>query len=224
MAWTSPRTWAVGEIATAALMNTHVRDNFSYLKGTDGTVAIDAGITASGIITATAGIVTGLSISGAMHITVSGKVVAQAGLVTPTHISAAGNINMQAGQTVAGIDISVHATDNQSSHGIACTGSAQIAAVCTLSYTGNGAANNSITHSLGRMPYAVMIQSAASGYATGIIYGAAPTNIYHQSPLSHTYASGVTAMDATNFYVGISGQYTVSMNLSAVVYRVTVIG
>ena len=27
MAWTNPRTWAVGENVTAALMNTHVRDN-----------------------------------------------------------------------------------------------------------------------------------------------------------------------------------------------------
>mgnify|MGYP003139871490 CR=1 FL=1 len=29
MAWTSPRTWVTGEIVTAALMNTHVRDNFN---------------------------------------------------------------------------------------------------------------------------------------------------------------------------------------------------
>ncbi len=33
MAFTSPRTWVVGEIVTAALMNTHVRDNLNYLKG-----------------------------------------------------------------------------------------------------------------------------------------------------------------------------------------------
>ena len=31
MAWTSPRTWTTGELVTAALMNTHVRDNLSYL-------------------------------------------------------------------------------------------------------------------------------------------------------------------------------------------------
>lgn len=29
MAWTTPRSWTTGEIVTAALMNTHVRDNFS---------------------------------------------------------------------------------------------------------------------------------------------------------------------------------------------------
>jgi hypothetical protein len=32
MAWTTPRTWVSGEIVTAALMNTHVRDNLTYLK------------------------------------------------------------------------------------------------------------------------------------------------------------------------------------------------
>ena len=34
MAWTTPRTWAVNEQLTAALMNQHVRDNLSYLKST----------------------------------------------------------------------------------------------------------------------------------------------------------------------------------------------
>jgi len=29
MAWTDPRTWATGEVVTAALMNTHVRDNLN---------------------------------------------------------------------------------------------------------------------------------------------------------------------------------------------------
>ncbi len=32
MAWTAPRTWAVGEVVTAAMQNTHVRDNLLYLK------------------------------------------------------------------------------------------------------------------------------------------------------------------------------------------------
>jgi hypothetical protein len=34
MAWTAVRTWVAGETVTAALMNTHVRDNLDYLKGT----------------------------------------------------------------------------------------------------------------------------------------------------------------------------------------------
>lgn len=32
MSWTSPRTWVTGELVTAALLNTHVRDNISYLN------------------------------------------------------------------------------------------------------------------------------------------------------------------------------------------------
>jgi hypothetical protein len=32
MAWTTPRTWYAGEIVTAALMNTHLRDNLNILK------------------------------------------------------------------------------------------------------------------------------------------------------------------------------------------------
>ncbi len=30
-AWTTPRTWIVSEVPTAALFNTHVRDNFDFL-------------------------------------------------------------------------------------------------------------------------------------------------------------------------------------------------
>ena len=32
MAWTTPRTWVTGETVTAALMNTHIRDNLNFLK------------------------------------------------------------------------------------------------------------------------------------------------------------------------------------------------
>lgn len=31
MAWTAPRTWVAGELVTASIMNTHVRDNFEAL-------------------------------------------------------------------------------------------------------------------------------------------------------------------------------------------------
>ena len=33
MAWTSPRTWVSGELVTASLMNTHIRDNETFLYG-----------------------------------------------------------------------------------------------------------------------------------------------------------------------------------------------
>lgn len=30
--WSAPRTWSVGELVTAALLNTHLRDNLEFLK------------------------------------------------------------------------------------------------------------------------------------------------------------------------------------------------
>lgn len=36
MAWTTPRTWTTGETVTAAIMNTHVRDNLDFLHGHHG--------------------------------------------------------------------------------------------------------------------------------------------------------------------------------------------
>ena len=32
MSWTSPRTWTSGELVTAALLNTHLRDNLDFLN------------------------------------------------------------------------------------------------------------------------------------------------------------------------------------------------
>jgi len=48
MAWTTPATWAVAEVATAAKLNTHLRDNLNALrwagayKTADQTLANDA--------------------------------------------------------------------------------------------------------------------------------------------------------------------------------------
>tara|TARA_R110000824_G_scaffold21078_6_gene78864 strand:- start:3332 stop:3619 length:288 start_codon:yes stop_codon:yes gene_type:complete len=33
VAWTAPRTWVSGELVTAALFNTHIRDNLNALDG-----------------------------------------------------------------------------------------------------------------------------------------------------------------------------------------------
>lgn len=38
MAWTAPRTWVTDELVTAAIMNTHVRDNLSFLKSVQDTL------------------------------------------------------------------------------------------------------------------------------------------------------------------------------------------
>lgn len=43
MAWTTPRTWVTGELVTASILNTHVRDDLSYLKNAptfDGAVTV----------------------------------------------------------------------------------------------------------------------------------------------------------------------------------------
>lgn len=40
MAWTTPRTWVVGEIATASIMNTHIRDNLAALLTLSGDAAL----------------------------------------------------------------------------------------------------------------------------------------------------------------------------------------
>ena len=34
--WTTPRTWSAGELVTATMMNTHVRDNLEYLSTLGG--------------------------------------------------------------------------------------------------------------------------------------------------------------------------------------------
>ncbi len=44
MAWTAPRTYTTGELITAAILNTHIRDDLKYLKGLSGAITIDADI------------------------------------------------------------------------------------------------------------------------------------------------------------------------------------
>ena len=44
ISWTSPRTFVVGEIVTASILNTHLRDQFRYLKGMDGVPTIQSGL------------------------------------------------------------------------------------------------------------------------------------------------------------------------------------
>lgn len=41
MAWTSPLTWVASSTLTSATLNTHIRDNLKFLKGTDGTITIE---------------------------------------------------------------------------------------------------------------------------------------------------------------------------------------
>ncbi len=88
MAWTTPRTWVAGELVTAALMNTFVRDEFAYLKDAptfDGNVLMAGtlgvtGLTTLGSLTVTGtvsltGTTIGLGDSAADTLTVTATVV-----------------------------------------------------------------------------------------------------------------------------------------------------
>ena len=68
MAWTAPRTHTVGELITASILNTHIRDNLLYLKGNAGTITFDAAIV-------TAFNVDGVDISGHESRHVSGDAI-----------------------------------------------------------------------------------------------------------------------------------------------------
>ncbi len=57
MAWTAPRTWVAGEIVTASIVNSAIRDNFRYLKGLDGDITFEANVL-------TAYLVDGVDVSG----------------------------------------------------------------------------------------------------------------------------------------------------------------
>jgi hypothetical protein len=54
MAWTAPRTWVVGEIVTAALLNTHVRDNLKFLWHEVSYDQITAGVSSTATTEGTA--------------------------------------------------------------------------------------------------------------------------------------------------------------------------
>ena len=53
MGWTTPATLVTGDVIQASWANTHVRDNSRYLKGLDGSVAIQDDLAVTGGITTT---------------------------------------------------------------------------------------------------------------------------------------------------------------------------
>lgn len=52
MAYTTPRTWVAGEVVTAALLNTHLRDNVSYLANPPACRVLNS-VDITGIVTNT---------------------------------------------------------------------------------------------------------------------------------------------------------------------------
>ncbi len=61
MGWVLPRTYVTGEVITAAIGNTHWRDNLRYLKGLDGAVTIEDALTVDSLVTS--GNVDGVDVS-----------------------------------------------------------------------------------------------------------------------------------------------------------------
>lgn len=103
MSWTTPRTWAAGETVTAAMMNTHVRDNLNAIFGrkggrarTNATQALSSGVT------------TDLNNGGAAAWTsaedTGGYVSASVGTTTPLQIPAGG-----AGNYIVGLHVNTSA-------------------------------------------------------------------------------------------------------------------
>jgi len=80
--------------------------------------------------------------------------------------------------------------------------------ITTGNYTGNETVNRAIAHGLGVTPKIVLI-TEDDGYMFRIHAGLARI-IYQQATVGGAYE--VTAMDATNFYVGNSTNYTASAN------------
>ena len=71
MAWTAPRSYTAGDLITAAILNTHIRDNLLYLKGGAGDITFSDDII-------TAFNVDGVDISGheARHVSGGGDALA----------------------------------------------------------------------------------------------------------------------------------------------------
>ena len=83
MGWTTVYTFTAGELITADTMNTYLRDNLLYLKGSASAVTIENDLTVASLTTV--GLVDGVDLS--VH--ASGQVVSQhaAGVGTHTHYS-----------------------------------------------------------------------------------------------------------------------------------------
>jgi hypothetical protein len=97
MAWTTPRSWVAGEVVTAALLNTHLRDN---LTATPRGVLGYAEVTASQGTFGAETDITGLSVTITAGTARRIKVTAQAGV----------NTNGGAVDDVAGLNVKEGAT------------------------------------------------------------------------------------------------------------------
>ncbi len=253
MDWQTPTTFSVGQIVKPAEMN-QISDNLRALKGMSGTVSLDEGVTASGVITATAGmetearisgnvariagvateagVVSSARISGASHITTSGRGTFGAGVVSATHISTAGNVSIISGALVDGVDVRAHDQWYGLMHGVSKSmgGSnpGRVMSVNFGTYVGTGGSDNPINHSLGAVPYQLRIQSTASSYTAIQMLFTLSDRMWYQNA-AETYYKKIKSPDMSSFYVGCSGfssdtDLDQTMNLSGRTYHWAAIG
>jgi hypothetical protein len=93
--WTPPRTWNVGELVTAGLLNTHLRDNLEFLKAqVDLPVSLAAAASATQYSTASAtyGDVDGTNL--VLNLTTSGGIVLLGFSTLAKHNTAAGEARL----------------------------------------------------------------------------------------------------------------------------------
>ena len=91
---------------------------------------------------------------------------------------------------------------------------AQVSMMAIGMYSGDNTVNRAIAHTLGFIPKAILIMPNTAAYYFQIWYAAAIAQI---SPTT-SGALGITAKDATNFYVGNATSYPQSANASGTNY------
>lgn len=97
------------------------------------------------------------------------------------------------------------------SHGVA-----KIAEITSGTYSGNDTVNRAIPHGLTGIPKMVKLQVGAHAASFIIVTDSARIDLVHDTITAHY---SVTAMDATNFYVGNVAQYTNSGNGNTETYK-----
>ena len=238
MAWTAPATWVVGQIVTAALMNTHVRDDLRYLKGLDGVPTIQGGLIVDNSL-------------GTEYLTVPALTTAQRDALTPVNgmmiynstlavhqrrengawisynnlatmviaSQAIGDLFYASSVTaIARLGIGATNTVLGVSGGIP-TWLASLAKMTSGSYTGDSTVNRAIAHGLGVTPKVIFLmrQDTPSTVNWFQNFNALAALQYNTGAGSSGQLS-VTAPDATNFYVGNAGSYANSANFTGIIY------
>ena len=94
-------------------------------------------------------------------------------------------------------------------------------AAASGNYTGNDSVNRAIPHGLPGTPKAVIVVYASGAGAYGDYVGIIKAGVAVTNWLAGGANSrlAVTAMDATNFYVGNATSYTNSLNDNSVVFH-----